>query len=316
LRATLNEAKESGITSICALRGDPPVGVENWVPAEGGLSSALQLVSFIRQEHGDYFSIAVSGYPEGHPTVIHPVADETKLSASERSRLIRRVDKATGAVSLMVCSDADYAREIAYVKKKVDAGGQLVITQMFFDPVVFLTFLDDCRAAGIRVPILPGILLPINCDGFVRMTNFCKTRIPEAMEAKLSECCHDEARFASFRTEYLTDMCRTVWATNKVPNLHFYCLNNHTGIFPILANLGVEIDALDKPSDQEEVARVHELVKTFSAQAAQPAKTQREEAPAEANGAGAAKRAKTSEASASTTSETNASTTTNPSVTN
>jgi len=83
LRAALHEAKESGITSICALRGDPPAGSEDWKPIEGGLECALQLVSFIRQEHGDYFSIAVSGYPEGHPTVIKPVADETKLSVAE-----------------------------------------------------------------------------------------------------------------------------------------------------------------------------------------------------------------------------------------
>jgi len=84
-------------------------------------------------------------------------------------------------------------------------------------------------------------------------------------------------------------MCRTVWASNKVPSLHFYCLNSHAPVFQILANLGVEIDTLESPKGLEEVARVHGLVKTMCAP-----KAPREET-TESNGEGATKKAKTSE---------------------
>jgi len=277
----LIDARANGITSICALRGDPPAGSEKWAATEGGFECALDLVKFIRKEHGDYFSVAVSGYPEGHPNAIKPVTDETKLSPAEKSRLRRCGDE------LMVCHDDDYAKEIAYLKAKVDAGAQVIITQLFFDATVFLDFVDNCRKAGIHVPILPGIMLVGTYAGLQRMTDTCKTRIPPDMEAKISEYKDDAKKFVAYGVEYVTNMCQKIWATNKVPSLHFYCLNQHDTVFQVLSNLGVKINNLDAPEDHQEVENIARLVKTTLCAP---------KAPRDANGTeeqGAQKKAKT-----------------------
>lgn len=282
VRQALHDAKEAGLTSICALRGDPPVGQQKWEKTEGGFDCALDLVKHIRSDHGDHFSITVSGYPEGHPNAIKLVEDESKLSATERARLIK-----DSKGQLMVCSDEDYAREIEYLKAKVDAGGQVIITQLFFDPAVFLTFVDTCREAGITVPILPGIMVLGTHGGFERMTSMCKTRVPDAMREIVDQLKGDDEKFAAFGVDYMTDVCRTVWASQKVPSLHFYCLNQPTAVFKILTNMGISINALDSPEDIEAVASVEALVKTLV-----PAATK---APprAEATGESAPKKTKT-----------------------
>lgn len=259
VRQALVDAKEAGITSIVALRGDPPLGQQKWESTEGGFDCALDLVKYIRAEHGDYFSLTVSGYPEGHPNAIRLVEDESKLTDSERARSIR--DKKG---QLMVCYDEDFKKEIDYLKSKVDAGAQLVITQLFFDPAVFLTFVDVCRAAGIRVPILPGIMVLGTFAGFERMTEMCKTRVPEAMSARLPEAKVSDAAFAAFGIDYITELCKTVWASNKVPDLHFYCLNQHSSVFQILANLGITINPLDTEEDRAELSRIDEIIKALA----------------------------------------------------
>jgi methylenetetrahydrofolate reductase (NADPH) len=272
VRQALVDAKDAGITSIVALRGDPPLGQKKWESTEGGFECALDLVKYIRGEHGDYFSIAVSGYPEGHPNAIRLVEDETKLSETERGRLIR--DRKG---QLMVCYDEDYVKEIAYLKAKVDAGAEVVITQLFFDPAVFLTFVDTCREAGITVPILPGIMILGTFAGFERMTDLCKTRVPDAMVAKLAEAKVSDAAFAAFGVEYITQLCKTVWASNKVPSLHFYCLNQPASVFQILSNLGVSINHLDSDGEKTELARIDDIIKTLAPTPAPKAAPPREE---------------------------------------
>ena len=148
----LEAAKAAGIRNIVALRGDAPVGQATWAPVEGGFSCALDLVKHIRKLHGDYFGISVAGYPEGHPTVINAVAGR-ELSDAEKGRVVSLPD------GDFVCSDADFEKEIAYLKQKVDAGADFIITQMFFDTEVFIAFVAACRAAGITVPIMPGVFL-------------------------------------------------------------------------------------------------------------------------------------------------------------
>jgi len=258
VRQALVDAKAAGITSICALRGDPPQGQQKWESIKGGFDCALHLVDHIRAEHGDYFSITVSGYPEGHPNAIRLVEDESKLTDTERGRLIR--DRKG---QLMVCYDEDYKKEIAYLKNKVDAGAQVIITQLFFDPAVFLTFVDTCREAGIVVPILPGIMVMGTYAGFERMTDLCKTRVPDAMRQKVEDAKVSDEKFAAFGIEYITALCKTVWASNKVPSLHFYCLNQTATVFQILTNLGITINPLDSAEDLAELSRIEALVKTL-----------------------------------------------------
>lgn len=147
----LEAAKSAGIRNIVALRGDAPAGQAAWAPIEGGFACALDLVQHIRKLYGDFFGISVAGYPEGHPTVIKPVADlGRELTETEKGRLV------TTPEGDFVCSDADFDNELAYLKKKVDAGADFIITQMFFDTEVFIAFVSACRAAGITVPIMPG----------------------------------------------------------------------------------------------------------------------------------------------------------------
>jgi methylenetetrahydrofolate reductase (NADPH) len=124
LRQVLNAAKRVGIQNILALRGDPPKGSASWQPTSGGCNHAVDLVRLIRKEHGDYFGIAVAGFPEGHPN-----------------------------------SAVDLDTEVVHLKEKIDAGADFVLTQFFYDPQVFLDFLAKCRSAGINCPILPGTKL-------------------------------------------------------------------------------------------------------------------------------------------------------------
>jgi len=179
LYEALEGAKKAGIDNIVALRGDPPKGAEAWTVAEGGLACALDLVKVIRAKYGDHFNISVAGYPEGHPNVIKKVEAGAALTDSESRRMITLED------GDWVCYDADYKAELAYLKQKVDAGADMIITQMFFDVDVYLQFVRDCREIGISVPILPGIMLVQAYAGFKRMVAFAKTRVPKYILAEV-----------------------------------------------------------------------------------------------------------------------------------
>ena len=112
----LKQAHEGGIRNIVALRGDPPAGENEWKATEGGFSCALDLVVFIREKFGSEFGVSVAGYPEGHPNAISEVADPSTLSETEKKRASVFDGKT------YCCLDADYKKEMDYLKKKVDAG--------------------------------------------------------------------------------------------------------------------------------------------------------------------------------------------------
>lgn len=136
--------KAVGVRNIVALRGDPPRGQEKWTVTEGGFACALDLIAFIREKYGDYFSISVAGYPEGHPDAIVEVPAGETLSASENRR--KRVAKNShGKEIITVCRDSAYKKEMQYLKAKVDAGADFIITQMFLDTQVYLDFVETCR---------------------------------------------------------------------------------------------------------------------------------------------------------------------------
>ncbi len=152
----LATCKEVGITNILALRGDPPVGETVWKATEGGLTCALDLVKYIREHYQDYFSITVASYPEGHPTAMTVwEGDISELTPAEQGRCSIDTNE-DGTKVINVCRDESFTSEIAYLKEKVDAGSDLIITQMFFDVEVFKSFVTACREAGIAVPIIPG----------------------------------------------------------------------------------------------------------------------------------------------------------------
>eukprot|EP00668_Euglena_longa_P000491 GGOE01000614.1.p1 GENE.GGOE01000614.1~~GGOE01000614.1.p1 ORF type:complete len:396 (-),score=69.86 GGOE01000614.1:420-1565(-) len=211
----LEGCKRVGIRNIVALRGDPPAGETEWKAIDTGFACALDLVRYIRNQHGDYFCLTVAGYPEGHPNVI-------------------------GADGK--CSSTAFEGEMAYLKQKVDAGSDLIITQLFFDVSIFLAFAEECKKIGITCPVLPGIMIVTSYAGFKKMTGFCKTWIPADMAAHMEQIKDDEAAVKEYGLQYATEMCRRLIGAGH-RHLHFYCLNLEGPTFSVMERLSLKTPA-------------------------------------------------------------------------
>ena len=143
LTATLDRMRELGLDNVLALRGDPPQGQETWTKTEGGLEYSRELVELIGARYGE-FSVGAACFPETH---IHATSPEDDLR---------------------------------HLKAKVDAGVDFLITQLFFDNAFYYDFVDRARAAGVDVPIIPGIMPITNARQIQRVTSLCKARSPTA----------------------------------------------------------------------------------------------------------------------------------------
>eukprot|EP00403_Amphidinium_massartii_P016951 CAMPEP_0178411146 /NCGR_PEP_ID=MMETSP0689_2-20121128/21345_1 /TAXON_ID=160604 /ORGANISM="Amphidinium massartii, Strain CS-259" /LENGTH=816 /DNA_ID=CAMNT_0020032345 /DNA_START=84 /DNA_END=2534 /DNA_ORIENTATION=+ len=234
----LEDCKTCGVCNLVALRGDPPRGAEKWEATEGGFTCALDLTKYIREKHGDWFCIAIAGYPEGHPDAIETVEGGlAALTESEKKRARIATDE-NGKEVVTVCRDASYEKEMKYLKEKVDAGSDLIITQMFLDAEVYVQFVKDCKAAGINVPIVPGIMCLNTFGGLQRMTALCKTRLPEGMleEAKAHSGSDDE--FKAWGIEFGAKMCQRC-IEGGASGLHFYTLNLEKVTLGILEKMGL-----------------------------------------------------------------------------
>ncbi|KAF6150136.1 hypothetical protein GIB67_023091 [Kingdonia uniflora] len=207
----LDTIKSYGIQNVLALRGDPPHGHDKFVKTEGGFACALDLVKHMREKYGDYFGITVAGYPEAHPDVID----------------------SNGLVTL-----EGYQKDLDYLKSKVDAGADVIVTQLFYDTDIFLKFVNDCRQIGITCPIVPGIMPINNYKGFIRMTGFCKTRIPAELTAALEPIKDNEEAVKQFGIHFGTEMCKKILA-HGIKTLHLYTLNQDKTALAILQNLGL-----------------------------------------------------------------------------
>ena len=163
---SLDKAKEYGIRNILALRGDPPFGLDEWVSVDNGFAYATELVAFIKERYGDYFCIAVAGYPEVH------------------AQATSRED------------------DIKHLKEKCDAGGDIVITQLFYNNEIFLQWVKDCRAAGITAQIIPGLMPILGYDRFQKTIKFCKTNVPDDLAARLEELKNDDEKVREFGVEH------------------------------------------------------------------------------------------------------------------
>merc|ERR1719273_1227766 len=229
----LQKAYDAGIRNIVALRGDPPAGQEEWTAAKGGFTCALDLVKYIRKHFGEEFGISVAGYPEGHPNAISEVKGGEELSETEKKRC-SEFDSVT-----YVCKDEDYEKELNYLKEKVDAGGDVIITQMFFDADTFITFVKDCRAKGIMCPVIPGLMCINNYGGFRKMAKFCKTRVPPALDAKMESIKDDADAIKAFGVSFGVEVCRKLLDSGTVQGLHFYTLNLEKVVYGIIDGLGL-----------------------------------------------------------------------------
>ncbi|HEX3911621.1 MAG TPA: methylenetetrahydrofolate reductase [NAD(P)H] [Solirubrobacteraceae bacterium] len=198
LRETLNEMREAGIDNVLALRGDPPEGQQDWTKTEGGLEYSSELVELIG---GDYpFAVGAACFPETH---IHAESAESDLR---------------------------------YLAEKVQAGVDFLITQMFFDNDFYFDFVKRARAAGVEVPIIPGVM-PITKVGQVeRMAQMCGSEIPEGLRSELHAREADTEAVLDFGVAYATLQCAELLAAGA-PGIHFYTLNRSPATRAIVSAL-------------------------------------------------------------------------------
>lgn len=187
LRAFLKDAQERGIDFIVALRGDPPQGETEFKAVEGGLHYANELVALLRSEFPD-FGVAVAGYPETHQEAPSAEVDLENL------------------------------------KRKVDAGADVVITQLFYDNADFFAFRERYQKAGIDVPLVPGLLPVTNLKQIQRITSLCGATLPDEFVARLSEKSDDDQWQFEVGVEFATRQVQEL-IDSGVPGIHFYVLN-------------------------------------------------------------------------------------------
>ncbi|MEO5374695.1 MAG: methylenetetrahydrofolate reductase [NAD(P)H] [Alphaproteobacteria bacterium] len=191
---------EEGIRHIVALRGDPPEGHARYAPHPQGYAYALDLVQGLRRV-GD-FEITVAAYPETHPEAPSPAFD------------------------------------LDYLKRKIDAGATRAITQYFFDVDVYRRFMDRVRAAGITVPVIPGILPVTNVATVMKFSKACGASVPDWMHQQFDGLDDDPATRSAVALTLAAEMCRTL-ANDGVDRFHFYTLNRADLVFAICHILGV-----------------------------------------------------------------------------
>jgi glycine hydroxymethyltransferase len=234
----LKQCKELGVRNIVALRGDPPRGADKWEATEGGFSSALDLTEYMRKEHGDYFTISVAGYPEGHPDNIKVVEGGVAALTPSEAKRARVVKDKDGKEVVTVCRDPEWKIEMEYLKKKADAGADFIITQMFLDAGVYVEFVKDCKAWGINIPVVPGVMCLNTLGGFQRMTELCKTRLPVGFEEKCIAANTSDDAFKAWGVEACVKMCKEC-LDGGAPGLHFYTLNLEKVVVGTLLGLGM-----------------------------------------------------------------------------
>lgn len=198
LREVLDEIAAAGVENVIALRGDPPVGEDKFVKTEGGLGHADELTALIA-EHYD-FCIAGACYPETHPEAL------------------------------------DAAADMAALKKKIAAGASFLVTQLFFDNDAYFDFVDRARAAGIDVPIIPGIMPISGYEQIKRFTSMCGAIIPDRLMRELDARKDDPEAVADLGVAYATLQCADLLARGA-PGIHFYTLNKSPATRAILSSL-------------------------------------------------------------------------------
>jgi len=184
LKVQLDKYRANGIRHIVALRGDLPSGLAS----SGELRYANELVAFIRETTGGWFHIEVACYPEFHP--------QTRSAADE----------------------------IRNFKRKIDAGANSAITQYFYNSDAYYRFIDDCDAAGIAIPVVPGIMPIGNFAQLARFSDACGAEIPRWLRLRLESYRDDSASIRSCGLDVVTRLCDDL-LTAGAPGLHFYTLN-------------------------------------------------------------------------------------------
>jgi methylenetetrahydrofolate reductase (NADPH) len=199
LRETVDEIARAGIENILALRGDPPRGQRDFEQPEGGLGSAADLTALISETHPE---VAIGGacFPEVHPEA------------------------------------ASLETDIAYLKTKVENGASFLITQLFYDNRSYFDFVPAARAAGIQVPIVPGIMPMTRYKQIARIAELCEARIPERLSDAMEAADGNEQAEFGIGVAYAAQQCAEL-LREGAPGIHFYALNRWPATRAILAAL-------------------------------------------------------------------------------
>jgi methylenetetrahydrofolate reductase (NADPH) len=184
IRATLATYREHGIGHLVALRGDLPSGTAG----AGEFRHANELIEFIREATGDSFHIEVAAYPEYHPQARSPSEDLDNF------------------------------------RRKIEAGANSAITQYFFNADSYYHFVDDAAAAGVTVPIVPGVMPIASFSKLARFSDACGAEIPRWIRRKMESFGDDAAAIRAFGLDVVTGLCEDLLA-HGAPGLHFYTLN-------------------------------------------------------------------------------------------
>jgi len=197
----LDEVAEAGIQNVLLLRGDPPRGERTFTPHPDGFPHASDLVSYVRAQGQRWrFCVGAAAYPEGHP--------ETR----------------------------DLSRDLAHLKVKVDAGVDFLVTQLLFDNAHYFRFVERARAAGIAVPVLPGVMPLTNVDQIERFTAMCGASIPPLLRAAMEVRRTDPEASLQLGVAYSSLQCADL-LRRGAPGVHFYTLNRSPSSRAILAAL-------------------------------------------------------------------------------
>ncbi len=194
----LHDIRKANIENIVALRGDPPQGETEFKPLKGGYRYGNELVEHIRKSGG--FGIAVAGYPEKH------------------------------------IEAPDLETDLKHLKRKVDAGADLVITQLFYDNRFFYEFVERCRAIGIKKPIVPGLLPILNVEQIKRITRICGSSIPTELLHKLTQAGDDREKVHEIGIRHTLAQAQDLLA-HGVAGIHFYVLNQYFHIAEIMEEI-------------------------------------------------------------------------------
>lgn len=200
LHKWISQAEQRGIRSIMALRGDPPEGQETFQTVDGGFRYANELVAMIREQF-PHFGIGVAGYPEKH----------------------------LEAPSLDV--------DLENLKRKVDAGADAIYTQLFYVNDHYFRFRDRCIAAGITVPIVPGIMPITEFTRIQRIVSMCGTDFPAELSEQLESAQDDQQTQFDLGVQFAIQQCEEL-RQQGAPGIHFYALNRSKACETILESLG------------------------------------------------------------------------------
>ncbi|HWA87422.1 MAG TPA: methylenetetrahydrofolate reductase [NAD(P)H] [Opitutus sp.] len=199
LAAIADRLHADGFRNIMALRGDPPKGETGFTPFRDGLHHACDLVALLKSRHAD-FCLGVAGYPEKHPEAASASAD------------------------------------LAHLKCKVDAGAAFVTTQLFFDNDLYFRFVDRCRAAGIGVPIVPGIMPVVSLKQVQRFTSLCGATLPAKLVTRLEAAADNADVLEHIGIDWALAQIRDLLA-HGAPGFHLYILNRAKAALTLTAGL-------------------------------------------------------------------------------